>query len=111
MIEGRRKSTQIMYTALKKLLCDGRETKKSINGLSSKSFRKNKSETNLRDWRKNSIVTLRDTLYSKIKRLKGLLLLFNGIPIVGKIFRNVDQGGYRGLLTRQGNSSRPLFLL
>ena len=50
-------------------------------------------------------MTLRDTLYSKIKRPKGLLLLLNGILIVGKIFRNVDQGGNRGLLTSQGNSS------
>ena len=66
-----------------------------MNGLCSKSFRKNKSETNLGDWRKNSIVTLRDTLCSKIKRPKGLLLLLNGIPIVGKIFRNLGQGGYR----------------
>ena len=66
-----------------------------MNGLCSKSFRKNKSKTNLGDWRKNSIVTLRDTLCSKIKRPKGLLLLLNGIPIVGKIFRNLGQGGYR----------------
>ena len=44
-------------------VCDGRETKKSMNGLCSKSFRKNKSETNLGDRRKNSIVTLRD-MYS-----------------------------------------------
>ena len=36
-------------------------------------------------------MTLRDTLYSKIKRPKGLLLLLNGILIVGKIFRNVEE--------------------
>ena len=47
MIEGRRKSTQIMYTALKKLLCDGRETKKVDEWLVLKKLSKNKSETNL----------------------------------------------------------------